>query len=62
VVVAVSGVSYSSYVIQKLTKAREGVILGGLAGGRLLLHRDHLGSGQDEPRAKAARTCLQAEL
>ena len=46
VVVAVSGVSYGSYVIQKLTKGQGGVILAASAGGRLLLHRDHRGSGQ----------------
>lgn len=46
VVVAVSSVSYGSYLIQKLTKGQGGVILAASAGGRLFVHGDHRGVGQ----------------
>ena len=46
VVVAVSTISYSSYVIQKLTKAHGGIVLAALLGGAYSSTATTCGSGE----------------
>ncbi len=58
VVVAVSAVSYGSYVIQKATKGQGGVDTGGAARGRLFFDGDHdRVSKASPPRKSAASVC-----
>ena len=60
VVVAVSAVSYGSYVLQRLTKGQGGVILAALLGGRIppRLRQWSLPDGQ---RPNSNHTCFRAE-
>ena len=61
VVVAVSAISYGSYLLQAWAKGHGGVLTGGIAGGSVFLHPRHRGARQTRSRTVASASIFRGD-